>query len=182
MLAIKPRKSEARVKGVNEEQARCETLHQLAEPADFAEHAQSIVENSRREVALMSATLDRGVYDRPEFAAALSQLARTERNARVRILVKDIQPLVERGHLLLTLARRLSSKVSIRKLTIEPPQADRAFLIGDRDRLLYQHEEGVYQGFANYQAGPEIKPLLLLFEDLWERQSEVSPDLRRLSL
>src|SRR5690606_5552024 len=122
------------------------------------------------------------LYDRDDFASAVSRLVRKDRNARLRILVKDLRPLVEHGHRLLELSRRLSSKVEIRKLLIDAPGAERSFMIGDRELLLFQHEEGVYRGFANYRAGPEITPLLDSFNELWERHSEVSPDLRRLHL
>jgi hypothetical protein len=156
-----------------------EKLFLLEDAEAFAVHAKQLVEGSRRELAILSELLDPLIYDHG-LTHLISQLARSDRAARVRILLKDIQPLIERGHPLLTLARRLSSKVEIRKLLIEPENEAQAYLTGDRDRLLYLHSDREYQGFANYAAGPEVARLLDSFDHLWERHSEVSPGLRSL--
>jgi hypothetical protein len=156
-----------------------EQLFLLDDAEAFALHARQIVERSRRELAVLSQHLDPLVYE-SALADRISALARDDRNARVRILVKEIEPIIERGHPLLTLARRLSSKVEIRKLLIEPENEAEAYLIGDRERVLYKHADREYTGFANYLAGPEAAKLLDNFNYLWERHSELSPALRSL--
>ncbi|MGQ9424558.1 DUF7931 domain-containing protein [Gilvimarinus sp. F26214L] len=157
-----------------------EQLFLLEDVEAFAHHALRVATRARREMVLLSGTLDPILFDHAGFADAISALARSDRNARVRILVKQVHPLIERGHRLLELSRRLSSKVEIRKLTIEPENDAESYLIGDRDKLLYQHEPREYQGFANYNAGPEVRPILEVFDQLWARHSEQSPALRRL--
>lgn len=159
-----------------------ENLFLLDDAEAFAKHACQIAEQSSRKLAILSNFLDPIIFDQQDFSALVSRLARSDRNARVRILVKDIQPLTERGHALLSLARRLSSKVEIRKLLIEPQNDAQAYLISDRQRVLYKHDDGEYQGFANYRAGPEANKLLTDFDNFWERHSELSPDLRSLRL
>lgn len=154
-------------------------LFLLEDAEAFALHARQIIEGSRRELTILSEFLDSQIYDQP-LADLISRLARDDRNARVRILLKDVRPVVERGHSLLSLARRLSSKVEIRKLLIEAENDAEAYLIGDRDRVLYQHADREYKGFANYAAAPEAAKLLGGFNHLWERHSEVSPALRSL--
>jgi hypothetical protein len=156
-------------------------LFLLEDAEAFAHHAKEIVAGARRELAILGERLDSTIYDQP-LAELISRLARADRNARVRILLKDIQPITERGHALLDLARRLSSKVEIRKLLIEPENETEAFLVADRLQVLYQHSDGDYTGFANYQAGPEAAKLLDTFDHLWERHGEISPALRRLHI
>lgn len=148
----------------------------------FTKHARQIVAQSSRKLAILSETLDPAIFDQKGFSDLVSRLARGDRNAMVRILVKDIQPLVEGGHALLSLARRLSSKIELRKLLIEPENATQAYLIGDRRGLLYKHDDREYQGFASYRAGPEANRLLTEFDNLWERHSELSPALRSLRI
>src|SRR6056300_965268 len=87
---------------------------------DFSKHSMQIVESSRREVLLLSKTLDTVIYNNESFYQSIINFARSDRNVQVRILVKDIQPVVEKGHRILNLARRLSSKIEIRKLLIKP--------------------------------------------------------------
>jgi hypothetical protein len=148
----------------------------------YRKHALQIIKQSRRHLYLLTRILDFPLYNHPDIETAISQLARSDRNAEVRILVKNIQPLVERDHCLLQLARRLPSKIKLRKLLIEPENDERAYLIGDKDLLLYQHDDREYSGFANYRAGPEIVNIMEEFSYLWQRQSADDVNLRNLTL
>jgi hypothetical protein len=154
----------------------------LDELDDFSKHSLQVVESSRREVLLLSKTLDPAIYDNELFYQGILDLARKDRNVQVRILVKDIQPVVEHGHRILNLARRLSSKIEIRKLLIKPEKDSITYLIGDRKHLLYMHEDQVYNGFVNYDAGQESKSLADEFTYLWDKHSVLDPALRTMLL
>lgn len=147
---------------------------------DFSSHSLQVVESSRREVLLLSKTLDPALYNNESFYQAILDFARNDRNVQVKILVKDIQPVVEQGHRLLTLARRLSSKIEIRKLHTKPQKDSITYLIGDRKHLLYMHEDQVYNGFVNYEAAQESKSLADEFTYLWDTHSELDPALRTM--
>lgn len=148
----------------------------------FSKHANKILEKTSRDLIILSSKLDFSVYDQTSIAEAITQIAKNDRQASIKILVKDIRPLIERGHLLLNLARRLSSKVKLRKLLIKPENETHSFIIGDGSRLLYQHEDGQYLGFVNYKARPESQKLLREFTYLWEQHSEEDPSLRTLTI
>jgi len=149
---------------------------------DFSSHSLQLVESSRREVLLLSKTLDPALYNNESFYQAILDFARKDRNVRVKILVKDIQPVVEQGHRLLTLARRLSSKIEIRKLLSKSQKDSITYLIGDRKHLLYMHEDQIYNGFINYEAAQESKSLTDEFTYLWDTHSELDPTLRTMLL
>ena len=148
----------------------------------FANHTLKIIRQARRKIIILSDVLDIAVYHNKGIVTALSEFARSDRNAHVSILVKQTRPLVERNHLILQLARRLPSKVSIRRLLIQPEDDARAYLISDHDTLLYQHQEGEYSGFANYAAKPEAQKIIEEFNYLWQRQSVEDIELRSLTL
>lgn len=154
----------------------------IDELEDFTKHSVQVVEASRREVLLLSKTLDPAIYNNEPFYQSILDLARNDRNVQVRILVKDIQPVVEQGHRILNLARRLSSKVEIRKLLSRPQKDSITYLIGDRKHLLYMHEDLVYNGFVNYEAAQESKSLADEFTYLWDKHSELDPALRTMLL
>lgn len=154
----------------------------IDELEDFTKHSVQVVEASRREVLLLSKTLDPAIYNNEPFYQSILDLARSDRNVQVRILVKDIQPVVEQGHRILNLARRLSSKVEIRKLLSRPQKDSITYLIGDRKHLLYMHEDLVYNGFVNYEAAQESKSLADEFTYLWDKHSELDPALRTMLL
>lgn len=154
----------------------------LSAQEDFARHACQVVGESRRDVFVLSSRLDPGVFDTREFHQALIDFARGGRQASVRILVKDARPMVEQGHSILRLARRLSSKLEIRLLQAEPRNKDAAWLMGDRQHLLWQHDDGVYQGFVHYQARVQCQDLAEEFQLLWDRHSVLDPVLRSFRL
>ena len=118
-------------------------------------------------------------YD--EFVDAVSALARSSRYAQIQILVKDTKPLVESGHKLVRLAQRLSSKIAIRKLTVEADDKDMGFMLCDSSRLLYKNDEAIYQGFANFEASVEVKRFRDTFDYLWQ-YGETDPDLQQLHI
>lgn len=159
-----------------------ENLILLQGPAAFAKHADLLVEGSRRKVFILSTELDFPLFHREAFTDRVSALARGDRNAQVNILVKEIRPLLEQGHLLLKLARRLPSKIRIRKLVLEPQDATMAYVIGDEDRLLYKHDDRDYDGFVNYRAPLECKERLTEFTYLWEQHGLDDPGLRELKI
>src|SRR4051812_33293178 len=114
--------------------------------ADFQEQALRLIAQARRNIAILSSDLDSLVYGSTEFVDAVSQLARGSRNAQIQILVKDTKPLVESGHKLAKLSQRLSSKIILRKLTVEPDNKDMGFMLCDSSALLYKNDDSIYKG------------------------------------
>lgn len=151
------------------------------EPA-FLKHSKEIVKQCTREIHILSSELDRSIFTDEELVNMLSVFVRQERHCTIKILVKDIKPIIERGHALLALARRLSSKIIIKKLLMEPKDNAIAYLIGDKRLLLYKHSDSEHVGFVNYAAGPESNKLLEEFTYLWEQHSVADPELKQLSI
>lgn len=156
-----------------------EALFLLESCEDFQQHGLNLAQTARRQIAILSTDLDIPLYDSEAFATAVSRLARASRYAQIQILVKDTRLLIERGHKLARLAQRLSSKILLRKLTVEPENSDMAFMLCDSDKLLYKNDDQVYRGFANYSAAVEVKPLRETFDYLWQ-YAEAEPDLQQL--
>lgn len=149
---------------------------------DFSSHAIELAGKSRRDLMILSHRLDPLVYDTEDFYQAVLRFARQDRRSMVRMLVNDVKPIVEQGHYLLRLARRLSSKVEIRRLAFEPKDKEAAWLMGDRQYLLYKHDDSVYRGFVNYNARMECLEFADEFNILWDRHSVVDPSLRTFLL
>ena len=150
----------------------------LDELADFQAHALQAVCQARRQVCILSTTLDAPLYDSDEFYDAVRTLVTRDRYAQARFLVKDIKPMVEHGHRLLQLARRLSGKADIRKLTVDPQNADHAWMIVDEAVLLYKHDDVAYKGYVDYDTTAKCRLLLEEFSNLWDLYGEEDPNLR----
>lgn len=156
-------------------------LFLLDSPQEFQDYALKLVKQSRRSIAILSQDLDTLVYGNDAFVQAISEFVRSSRNAQVQILVKNTKPLVESGHKLARLHQRLSSKISLRKLTIEPPNTEMAFMLCDTDALLYKNDEAIYRGFANFDAAVEVKRLRETFDYIWQ-YGEAEPELQLLNI
>lgn len=156
-----------------------ESLVLLEGMVSFRELALAALRAGQRKVYLLSESLDPAVYDTDEFRDALRDLVIRDRYCKAFILVKDIQPVVERGHRLLELSRRLSSKVSMRKLTVMPRNRDEAYLIVGRSTLLYKHDDRQYKGYLDTAAAPRCRSLVEEFTQLWDLYGEEHPSLRQ---
>lgn len=161
--------------------AHSETLFLLDGPADFQKHSQLLLDQTRRQLAILSRTLDAPIYDNNVFVSAISNLARSSRYTQIQILVKDTGPMIERGHKLARLAQRLSSKISLRKLIVEPDNGEMGFMLCDKTGLMYKNDEREYRGFADTQAAAEVKRLREIFDYLWQ-YAEPEPRLQLLHI
>lgn len=157
-------------------------LHLLETVEAFRVHALEMATHARNNIDILSTDLDFPLYNNAEFQQALSALSRRSRNSRIRILVKSTKPIVEKGHFVAQLAKRLPSKLEIRKLHLAPQDNAMAYLVVDRELLLYKNDDEEYQGFANYSARPEARRLLEEFTYLWEHHAREDPQLRLLTL
>ncbi|MBU3070488.1 hypothetical protein KOI40_11690 [Aestuariicella sp. G3-2] len=160
----------------------CDTLTLLHGPEAFAKYLHRMLAGGRRYVDILSQQLDPILFADSEVCSALSALVRAHRQAEVRILVKDPKPLFGRHHALLALQKRLTSKIKIRKLNIQPQNENQGYVIVDQRQLLLQHHDGEFDGFSNTDAAPESKALLEEFNLLWQLQSSEIAELRPLSL
>ncbi len=148
---------------------------------DFHSFALKLLLPARRNISILSNDLDLAIFGTDEFVDAISQIARSNRYAQVQILVKNTQHLLENGHKLGKLSQRLSSKISIRKLVVEPDNTKMGFILCDDNGLLYKNDEAIYQGFANYNAAAEVRHLREIFDYIWE-YGEVEPELQQLHI
>ncbi len=149
--------------------------------ADFHSFALKLLARARRNIAILSYDLDSAIFNTDEFVKAISEIARSSRYAQIQILVKDTQPLLENGHKLAKLAQRLSSKMTIRKLTVEPDDKKMGFILCDNNGLLYKNDDAIYQGFANFKAEAEVKHFRETFDYIWQ-YGETEPELQQFNI
>ncbi len=150
-------------------------------PEAFRQALIDTAQSTRRALSLFSPDLAHDIYDFPELTEALSRIARRHRQARVRFLVRDTRTLVDQGHGLVRLAQRLPSKIALRRLTNDIETKAVAFVLGDREQLIYQNDPDNYQGFREEHAAAQVKSLGEIFDRAWETAEE-DPRLRQLAL
>jgi predicted GNAT family N-acyltransferase len=149
-------------------------------PEPLASAATALCASASRYLCIQSPALDHRVFDQAPLVDAVSALARSGRQSEVRVLVADTRPLLQRGHRLLALARRLPTSISIRRLAEHPDWNGETVVIRDRDGLLLQ-PEAQQRGIYDPDSRARVKGHLELFNDLWRLGSE-DAELRTLSL
>ncbi len=158
-----------------DEVLRCARAH------DFSRHLRQMIKAGRRTLDVLTLCLSHAVYT-AEVTKAISFLARSHRQARIRILVQDTRPLAASNHPVVTLAQRLPSTIHIRALSEKPQQPDAGFASVDQRHLLFFNDENALDGFVNYRARAESAHQLEEFDNLWQRHSREDPNLARLTL
>lgn len=138
-----------------------------------------MVEQSRRQVRIVSRHLDAPLYDRDDFIRALSVLARRSRYSEVQILVHDSTPAVKDDHRLVALHQRLSSHVHIRRIHSDYKDYNSALLLADNRGMIYRPYADRFEARVNYHAPVQVKELDKLFDDIWQI-SPPDPRVRRL--
>ncbi len=148
---------------------------------DFRHYTLELIKQNRRSLAILTRDLDALVYGSAECVEAVSAFTRSSRHTQVQILIKDTKPAIESSHLLIRLAQRLSSKILVRKMVVEPNNKEMGFMLGDTDKLLFKNDDTVYRGFFNSNAAREIKPLREEFNYLWQ-YAEPEPEFQLLHI
>ena len=133
--------------------------------------------DTSRHVDVMSPLLEPALLDDDDVANALTRLARRGRQTRIRLLTAEIRPLLESGHRLIALSRRLPTAMTIQVLEEHPEWQRETLMIFDRSA-------GFRLKAEDHQWEPELSAPVARresdrFDRLW-RASQASPELRQL--
>ena len=145
------------------------------------EAALSMVRQTRRTLDIVSRDLDPAVYDDADFTQAVKNFVLNNRQARVRILVQDLGPVVKRGHQLVELFFRLTTFIDIREPSRDHADYNAAVMVVDRRGVILRSLGDRYEGSVNFNAPRQAGELLRLFNDMWA-VAKPDPNLRRLHM
>ncbi|HSG91300.1 MAG TPA: GNAT family N-acetyltransferase [Pseudomonadales bacterium] len=153
----------------------------LEGPSEVRDAIVQLCSHARRELQILSPELDPKLFDDAELVEILSNFARRHEQSRVTILIHDSRRMVQDGHRLLELSRRLSTSISIR--LVHPDMRDRedTLVVADRIGLVNLPRHGFAQGFLNLNDSPLANQYARLFERLHDH-AQFDPHLRTLSI
>lgn len=140
-----------------------------------------IIRSAQRRLLILSPYLDHELFDRQAVADAVSALARSAPKVEIRILIFDSKPLVDRGHGLLDLARRLDGKIKIRVLSERADSQSSSFVCADLDAYWLLPSYDVHAGIADTSNPVTCRRLAETFETAWTKSRD-DTDLRTLKL
>lgn len=157
------------------------TLFTVAQLSENLAALNRLLEQSGSSVDIFSRQLDPRIFDQRNVTEALRNLVVVNRRARVRILVKEPQLMINQGHQMLELMRRLSSYIDIRKTHEQYAQSGRMFVIADRQAYLYKESDERYEGLVSFYDPAQSREWLNFFNEAWEHSQAIT-DFRRLHI
>jgi len=161
---------------------RSATVHHFRSEHDARERLYALMGDTHRHLDLSSPLLDHALFDTERCVAILSDIARRHALTRIRILIDDVTLVVARGHGLVELARRLSSKIEIRRAS-EPQSANApgSFAVVDGKGLWLLPDASVYAGWCTAYEPVQAQRLQQEFVHRFER-GLLDAELRLLTL
>ncbi|MGX5219480.1 DUF7931 domain-containing protein [Pseudomonas segetis] len=144
-------------------------------------HALALLQQARRSLCIYSQDLEPWLYHHSSVQQACTDFLLANPRNRLRILVKDLSFAIRDGNRLISLSRRLSSNLLIRKLNPDYPIEDIGYLLADDRGLLLRPEADQFSGYASYQDAGRVRLRQAHFNQAWET-SITDPDLRSFLL
>lgn len=142
---------------------------------------QEVIESANRRLLILSPYLDHELFDKEPVIAALSALARSAPRVEIRILIFDSKPIVDRGHRIVELARRLDEKIKIQVLPESPGAQTSSYVCADLDGYWLLPAYDKHDGVADLANPVTCKRLSQVFDIAWAK-SIVDTELRTLRL
>lgn len=155
--------------------------HLFSSPEALKQLTNSMVSQATNRVRILSHHLNREIYDYEPIRDALSALARAHSRSIVELLIVDEHSVAISTPRLLDLARRLPSSIQLRVVNKAYPYDESAMVLVDRCGVIFQKENSIYEGFANFNSAGRNKQLTEVFDSLWSHATE-SQELRQLRL
>ena len=152
------------------------TLHSRE---DVRSLAQTLAQQAQRGLTLLTPDLEPAIFDQPAFLNAIGSLARQRRDACFRILLLDSRRILQNGHRLIELSRRLSPNIQFRRPPPDYQDTGKTFLLCDDAGYFYRPLASRYEGTANFNNPGEVARLKKYFMEVWDR-SEPETELRVL--
>ena len=133
--------------------------------------------STSRHVTILSPDLKPQVLNSAPVVDGLALLARRGRQSRIRLLMGHFQPAQMNSHLLVQLARRLTSAVELKVLSEHPQWQGETVILFDRSSaLIWKDTPGASAMLAPRAIATRWHETL---EQLWTA-ADHSPDMRRL--
>ncbi len=140
-----------------------------------------LVSQAKRSVYIFSYDLDPKIYNQSDFLEAMKDLAIRSEHSVVKVLLQNNEKVQRKGHRLIQLWRRLTSKIEIRRPCPEHIDHTENFLLVDGIGYLHRTVYTNYTATVDFNSRFDTKQLAVFFDEVWE-QSEPDTELRDLHI
>lgn len=144
-------------------------------------HVMTLLCMARRSVRLYSPDFEPWLYNYIGIQQACMRFVVANSRNRFHVLLKDSSRAVKQGHQLVSLSRRLSSNMHIRKVHPEYTARPDVFLVVDDQSVLIRPKTDELKGYVLYSDPSRARQLQRQFDTAWQH-SLSDPDLRSFLL
>ena len=173
-------KPEVRERPATAESAKAALRHHRGE-SECLSGLLSTLGEPLRNLEIYSPHLDHALFDAPDVVEALSAFVRRGAPANLHVLIHTSSLIVGRGHRLLELARRMDSKIEIRRVPDELASDIHTYVTWDHQGYWLMPDHREYDGLSNLYDPVQANRLSERFAYLWQK-SQTDPELRTLRL
>ena len=153
----------------------------LHDVESFRKLSRQLAEQATRQLDILTYDLDSRVYDKKPFLKAVKALALSTGNARIRILLQNNERVQKEGHRLVELARKLPSRIEIRRHNPEYTEHGENFMVVDATGYVRRRQHHQYEGEADFNDRLKATSYRDLFSAIWEC-SEPDSELRMIDI
>ena len=140
-----------------------------------------IVKDADRRVSIFTHDLDPGIYDDPDFLAAITHLVLSRTYSRIRVLIADPSRAIKNGNNFVHLGRRLNTYIEFRHVREDLRTHAESFCIADETALVYRLQHAKWEGIADTYEPAIAKLYGKMFDEIWQA-SEVEIEFRQLGI
>ncbi len=159
----------------------CRTLYSVSQLTENLAAVRHLLQQAHHSLDIFTQMLDHRLFDQDTVLDALRQLAVTNPRTKIRILIREPQILINQGHRILELQRRLTSYIDMRMTAPHYAQTGRMFVIADQRGYLYKESDERYEGLVSFYDPAQCRDWLNSFNDAWEHSQAIT-DFRRLHI
>ena len=146
--------------------------HAVAGREEMATARQQLLAAARYKLAIYLPTLQPETLSSASELAEFRRIATSGRGAEIRMILGDPAAALRTGHRLIDLVQRLPTAFQIRTPSDDDGSESRSgssWLLNDGYGYLFLPDADRLEGRAALRDGPGYAPLLLQFEQIWER-------------
>jgi hypothetical protein len=141
----------------------------------------TLIQLSKNRIRLWTPSIDVALYSHAALMAHFKNLALKNKHTHIEILLTDSRSLVEQGHLLLELSRRLPSSIQIKRAAPEQATSVEEVLLIDDRTVFFRPNHSDYHAWACLDDILAARRLHEPFKVAWQNALE-DPQLRVLKL
>ena len=144
----------------------------------FVQESESLISSCRQTLWAYAHSLEPRVFANADVIKTITKVVTKNRRADVRLLVRDIHPVIKYDHPLVELSQKLSSFIEIRVLPDSFQEKDELILLVDALSWLRLEPASNYQGRLSQNDPTTCKELKIRYSRMWEESSRPTDVLR----